>query len=157
MNSCKEYALRLLSFKDRTENEIRKKLSEKGFGEEEVEEVIVFLKEYGYVNDLRYAEKFISDAVKIKKWGHNRIVSELLMRGVDKETILLKMEDSEEDEGEIITDEIKKRFKNADFSDRRVKMRVYSYFARRGFSSSDIYKAMNSVCAFEDIETDYGF
>ena len=60
-----------------------------------------------------------------------------------------------EDEKEIILEELKRRFKNADFSNKKERARIFSYFARRGFSSDKIYGAINLVCSFEDIETDY--
>ena len=37
MISCRDYALRLISFKDRTEKEIKDRLLQKGFSEEEAE------------------------------------------------------------------------------------------------------------------------
>ena len=155
MIDCKESALRLLSFKDRTEEEMRRKLKEKSYTENEVEDVIAFLKEYGYINDRRYAERFSSDAKKIKKWGRRRIEAELLSRGIPREIIDEVTKENEEDEKEIILDEIKRRFKNADFSNRKERARIFSYFARRGFSTEKIYGAINLVCSFEDIETNY--
>ena len=153
MIDCKENALRLLSFKDRTEEEMRRKLKEKSYTENEIEDVIEFLKEYGYINDRRYAEKFSADAKNIKKWGRRRIEIELLSRGISRE-IINDVTKEDEDEKEIILEELKRRFKNADFSNRKERARIFSYFARRGFSSDKIYGAINLVCSFEDIETD---
>ena len=155
MIECKEYALRILSFKDRTEAEMRKKIREKGYDENNEEEVIEFLKEYGYINDLRYAQKFASDAQNLKKWGRLRIEKELSVRGIPREIIYEVTEENDACEEDILNSEMKKRFSGVDFSNKKERARVFSYFARRGFSSGEIFGAMNKVCSFEDIETEY--
>ena len=65
MINIREYALRLITIKDRTEKELRDKLKEKNFDENTIEEEIEFLSNYGYINDKRYAEHFTSDAIII--------------------------------------------------------------------------------------------
>lgn len=155
MISCKESAIKLITFKDRTEKEMHKKLSEKGYEQAEIEEVIEFLKEYGYVNDLRFAERFAEDAVKIRKWGRMRIKSELTAKGIEREIAESVTESLAFDGKEAVISELSRRFKNSDFSNQKERMRIFSYFARRGYSPNEIRGAMNSVCSFDDIIGDY--
>ena len=44
MINCRDYALRLIEFRDRTEKELRDKLLEKGYDENTIEDEIEFLK-----------------------------------------------------------------------------------------------------------------
>ena len=155
MISARDYALKIVGFKDRTEKEIREKLTGKGYDENTIEEEIQFLKGYGFINDLRYAERFTHDAINIKKWGKARIKTELLRKGIDREIIENTIEDafSEIDDDRLIT-EMQKRFKNSDFSNIKERTRIFNFYLRRGFSPNEIKGAMNHMCLFDDIICD---
>ena len=94
MISCRDYALKVIEYRDRTEKELREKLKEKGFGENLIDDELEFLKSYGFINDARYAERFTADAINLKKWGKSRIKSELIRKGVDRELIDNTIEDA---------------------------------------------------------------
>lgn len=141
MISARDYAVKILTIHDRSEKELTDKLLKKGYSEEDTEEAVEFCKEYGYIDDERYAAHFVHDASEIKKFGAVRIRNELRMKGIAPETIeeaMLALENEEE----ILNSEMKRRFDGADFSDPKVKNRIVGYFARRGFSVNDIIRAM---------------
>lgn len=152
MISARDYALKVIGFKDRTEKEIREKLTQKGYDEIIIEDETEFLKSYGFINDLRYTERFTHDAINIKKWGKARIKTELLRKGIEREIIENTIEDifSELDDDRIFT-EMQKRFKNSDFSNMKERTRIFNFYLRRGFSPDEIKGAMNRMCSFEDI------
>lgn len=50
-----KYALRLLKYRVRFENELRNRLKSKGFSDEEVENTIATLKKQGYIDDEKAA------------------------------------------------------------------------------------------------------
>lgn len=141
MIGARDYALKLLSLQDRSETEITQKLLKKGYGGEETEEAVAFCREYGYIDDKRYAEHFVHDASEIKRLGAARIRNELRRKGIAPDIVeeaMLLLEGEEE----ILNSEMKRRFADADFSDPKVKNRAIGYFARRGFSVGDIIHAM---------------
>lgn len=148
MINCREYALKLITIKDRTKKEIYEKLKQKGYDETSITEEIAFLEEYGYINDANYARKFVNDCVNIKKWGGKRIYSELVRKGIDRDIIDgLINQDNEE---EILMAEFEKRFKNSDLSNIKERRRIFGFFMRRGFKSSAIQYVLNKNSAFED-------
>lgn len=152
MINCRDYALKVIEFKDRTEKEIREKLTQKGYDENIIEDEIVFLKNYGFINDLRYAERFISDAINLKKWGRTRMRAELLRKGVDREIIDNAVEDAFMDvDDDRLLNEMRRRFKNSDLSNIKERTRIFNFYMRRGFSPDEIKGAMNSMCSFDDI------
>ena len=153
MINARDYCLKLITIKDRTEKEIRTKLKEKSFNENTIDEEIEFLSNYGYINDKRYAEHFTSDAISLKKWGKARISSELLRRGIDKNIIDEAIEDAFfEIDDERLYAEMEKRFGNADFGNMKERTRIFNFYFRRGFSAEEIKGAMNRMSAFRDIE-----
>ena len=52
--TVRECALALLEFRDRTERELRRKLKEREYSTEEIDETVLFLKEYRYLDDEAY-------------------------------------------------------------------------------------------------------
>ena len=140
--SAKDYAVKLLGICDRSEKEIREKILKKGYSEAECEETIAFCREYGYLDDKRFAEHFVHDAVMLRKLGLVRIKAELRQKGVDEEIIEEALREIN-DERELVKSEMQRRFGNLDFTDKKVKNKVFGYFARRGFKSGDILYAMN--------------
>ncbi len=152
MISIRDYALRLIEFRDRTEKELRDKLKEKGYEENSIEDEIEFLKNYGYINDKRFAEHFTHDAVNLKKWGKIRIRMELTRKGVDREIIDNTIEDVfSEMEDNLVLSQMQTRFKSSDFSNIKERTRIFNFFMRRGFSTEEIKGAMNKMCSFDDI------
>ena len=153
MINARDYCLKLITIKDRTEKELRDKLKEKNFDENTIEEEIEFLSNYGYINDKRYAEHFTSDAINLKKWGKSRIRTELLRKGVDRDVTDEAIEEAfgDVDDDRLYT-EMEKRFKNADFSNMKERTRIFNFYLRRGFSPEEIKGAMNKMSSFRDIE-----
>ena len=139
MIDCRNYALKLIEFRDRTEKELRGRLLEKGYDESVIEDELAFLKDYGYINDARYAEHFVNDAVNIKKWGKIRIRTELLRKGVQGELVDNIIEDAFcEENGDRLFEQMEKRFKNSDFSNIKERTRIFNFFMRRGFTPDEI-------------------
>lgn len=152
MINIRDYVLHLIAFRDRTEKEIRDKLKEKNYGEDEIDDEIRFLKDYGYINDLRFAEHFTHDAINLKKWGKIRIRMELVKKGIDRDVADNVIEDafSELDE-DLVLLQMQSRFKNSDFSNMKERTRIFNFFMRRGFSTEEIKGAMNKMSSFYDI------
>jgi regulatory protein len=86
-NKAYNYALNLLSIKDYTISEIERKLLQKSFSESTIKHVINKLKEYGFVNDERYAIKYINNSLNIKKYGEKKILYNLKSKGIDDSII----------------------------------------------------------------------
>jgi regulatory protein len=80
-----ELALRALSYKERTESELRGWLAERGVEEAEREEVLLRLTEAGAVDDERFARRYAEDKRELAGWGPERIERALEARGVARE------------------------------------------------------------------------
>ena len=82
-----ELALRALSYKERTESELRSWLAEREVEEDAIEEVIARLMEAGAIDDASFARRYAEDKVQLAGWGPDRIASSLENRGVSREHI----------------------------------------------------------------------
>ena len=74
--------LDFLNARDRSEHALRLKLAEKGFTEEEIDEGIQRAKDYGFVNDARYADVLIRSRIAQGK-GAVGIERELRAQHID--------------------------------------------------------------------------
>lgn len=152
MISIRDYALRLIEFRDRTKKELYDKLREKGYSENDIDDEIEFLKSYGYINDRRFAEHYTNDAINLKKWGKIRIRTELIRKGIDRDIIDDSIEEAFLDiEDDRVLSQMQIRFKNSDFSNIKERTRIFNFFMRRGFSAEEIKGAMNKMCSFDDV------
>jgi regulatory protein len=80
----KQTALRYATYKSRTAHEVRRKMLEKEYSQEEAEYAVQFLEEFGYVNDALYAKTFIRDFMQRKPSGIERVRQELTKRGISR-------------------------------------------------------------------------
>ncbi|MBT1248229.1 MULTISPECIES: RecX family transcriptional regulator [unclassified Thermosipho (in: thermotogales)] len=77
-------ALRLLKYRARSESEIKTRLKSKGYSECEIEEVVLQLKEKGFLDDEKFAYLYAYDSLTLKKKGPFLIRLELQKLGVDE-------------------------------------------------------------------------
>lgn len=143
-----EKVFRLLSFRQRSEKEIRdyfkiENLRSKAKGKTEiskqlVDKLIDKLKLKGLVNDLEFATLWVKSRRQSKKKSLRALKSELFQKGVDREIIsqVLSSEDtvSEESLAKEALDKKLKAFKN--FTGLEFRQKAIQFLLRRGFAYS---------------------
>lgn len=142
-------AMSSLSFRARSTKEIEKKLKEKGYDPLIINQVIERLSEYGYLNDVAFAESFIKEKQNFKKAGKRMLKRDLYQKGIEKETIDQLIEDnvSDEDEYERALElALKKSSSFSTNENRNSKYRKLSgLLARKGYSYDIISKVIRKV------------
>ena len=141
--AAKEKALRLLEFRNHSEKELSDKLLRLGASSENIEKTMVFLKNYGFINDEAYAGALSRDLQKLKGYGKNRIKSELYSKGIDRSIIDSVTEELDDNDLELLTERIKKRL-NGDF-ERKSLDRTTRYFINRGYSFDEIKSCIERI------------
>ena len=107
VRTARDCALSLLEYRDRTEAEMRRKLKEREYAPEAVEETIYFLKEYHYLDDQEYARKYVRTAGAGKSIRQLR--QSLLSKGISREILDLCFEEETVDEEEAVRRFLKKK------------------------------------------------
>lgn len=139
-----EYASRLLSKRDYSEKDLRKKITEH-FGAEEAAETIVKLKEYGYLNDERYREVYIQSRIR-SGYGPYRISGDLYEKGLDDDLSDLDeiCEKSHIDRHAILRENVASYLKRKNIEDSyELTEKCKAYFYRKGHSLSDVKKLID--------------
>ena len=143
IKQAKQKALSLLNYMDRTESQLRQKLQEKSFHEQAIDAAIEYVKSFGYINDVSYAERYILNRRTAK--SKREIYAALCQKGICREDIERAMDSCYEAEDEfaaICRLCEKKHFVAEDATDVE-KKRMYNYLQRKGFRSEEICKVLH--------------
>ena len=141
-------ALDLLSRRDRSESELRKRLLVREIHEEEIETVIARLKELNYLDDQKLATRLAASAVNSGRGYGIRLALDLAKKGIPRDIAdeALATITTDYDEQELVRELLARKFPNFDKStaDNREKIRVMNFLLRRGFSRSAVFEAMQN-------------
>ena len=129
-------ALNLLLKGDRTRSQLLQKLQTDGYPMKIAEQAVEYAESFGYIDDRRYAENYLNGPGAKKSRMAARI--ELTRKGIDPELIEEQIETEEDSEREKVRTLAWKRLGPAHRLNEKEYRRIYSYLARRGFTSSDI-------------------
>lgn len=138
-------AMHLLEKMDRTRAELKKKLEQSGYPTKAVEEALEYVESFHYIDDVRYAARYI-EFQKSKK-GKARLKMELLQKGISAEIVARALEEAEEqmDAKETIRRMLQSKRKGEGPLEEKEKQRLYGFFMRKGFSSSEILSVFREI------------
>lgn len=135
-------AVDLLSRRDHASGELLTKLRQKGYAEG-AQSAIEKLAEYGYIDDLRFAENYANELQRLKGFGKRRIEQELYKKGVSRD-IISQVTDGIESDSEEIADILEKKYGRYIDTDKGVN-RAINGMMRMGYSYSQIKAALEIV------------
>lgn len=148
LKKAQTLALKYLSYRPRTTQEVKDHLYKKNADEEIVEQVIDYLFSLSYLDDENFCELWIRDRVNLKPMGKFRLLQELLDKGVEKEVIESSLENHlpQQLEYELAVELAKKRISKLEsYDDLREMKKMQNFLYRRGFSANIINDVTNEV------------
>lgn len=86
-NKTLHYCLNRLSYRARSEKELRQSMERKGYTNDNIEAAIEYCKENGYIDDLAFAKAFVNDKTNLNKYGPERIRYDLMVKGFSRDII----------------------------------------------------------------------
>ena len=155
-------AVKLLAAKPRSVEELRERLLEKQWTDEAAADyALAKLKEYGYLDDERFAFGFASYRVRQKPVGRQRLARDLQTKKVSKETAdaALELVYQETPEEELVARAIEKRVRlRGRPTTRQETKSLYDHLQRLGFSYDLIIRKVReaSDAADEDAPDEGG-
>jgi len=99
-NKPLEYALNLLSQRAYSEKKLTEKLACREVDQDDIDRIVKKLKEFGYIDDLKYAKDFVENAQNIKLSGRRKIYWQLIKKGISKQTAEQAIAEVYEDDNE---------------------------------------------------------
>jgi regulatory protein len=135
-------ALNYLSYRPRSEAEVRRSLEEKRFAPESVEEALARLRRAGLLDDAAFARYWVENRDAFSPRGARALRAELRQRGVADEVVREATSSEERDDLAAARAAAEKKARQLHGLDRQVfRQRLGGYLARRGFS----YEAIRPV------------
>ncbi|MGB9664671.1 MAG: regulatory protein RecX [Ignavibacteria bacterium] len=140
----KKSALRFLSIRNHSSQELYKKLSKKKFSDQIIKKVIDELLSIGYLNDKKFAEQYLSELTG-KLFGPLKIKNEMIKRGIAKEIIDDVLSDyfnNDEIQKEVIKNILSKNRFPKKISNRNEMQKIYNYLISRGFQNGIVMEVL---------------
>ncbi|OOF42120.1 recombination regulator RecX [Rodentibacter rarus] len=145
------YIVSLLTRREYSEFELRNKMQEKGFPEEQIENALVYCQQKNWQNDKRFAETYIQ-ARSQRGYGINRIRQELRqLKGVSNEVIDEALWEISIDWQSLALTVLRKKFPNyTEKQSPKMKQKIWHYMLSHGFYSEDFADFLGSTTSEED-------
>ena len=143
-------AMNLLKDRDLTEYSLKQKLKEGYYPEDSIRIAIEYVKNYGYIDDRRYAENYVNFKSSTK--SRYQIKNILLQKGLDKDLISEVCDEyyenddnNENSEKKLVEKLILKRKIDIMNITREEKSKLLGYLTRRGFQIDLINGVINEI------------
>lgn len=142
-------ALKFLSYRPRSEKEVRENLAKKKAPSSIIDLIIKKLKEQKFLNDREFTKWWIEQRTIVKPMGKRLIKIELTRKGIDKELIdefFEGIEDIVHNELEIARSLVQRKISKYKGLDRqKIYQRLGGFLSRRGFDYDTIKKSIDEV------------
>lgn len=139
---AKEYALRSLTCRDQTEYQLRQKLMQREYSAETIEAVLLFLKKYHYIDDIRFVEQYI--ACHCHSLNRRQILNKLYTKGLRPDDIDPYLKQYQYDESALLENAVRKYLRNKSLSNGKEYQKAVMHFLQKGFSASMIRAALQA-------------
>lgn len=144
---CKNDALHSIERAYKTQKQIVEKLLAKGYEKSTIDKVILFLKEYNFLDDSKFAEMYVKE--KLASQGRNKIKYSLIQKGLDESIIKEKLQNIDKEKEENSLEKIGmskyEQLIKREEDTRKIYKKLGDYLMRRGYSWEDIKSFLNRV------------
>jgi regulatory protein len=150
------YALRALSTRALTQSEMRTRLAARAELPSDVDEVLQKVKDYGYLDDQRFAETYTRLRLDNQGFGKTRVLRDLRARRVAPVAAEKAVRDAyrEVDESALIEQFIRRKLRHSgarpNLKDQRQLASLHRMLLRAGFPSGKIFVALRKLSLPEE-------
>lgn len=141
-------AVNILSAKSRSTEDLKNRLREKAWSNEEaIEYAINKLTTMGFLNDYKFATNFIASKLSARGLGKKRLAFELKRKKVPQQIIDRALEEAfgAGEEEKLIEEAIEKRLRLRPVKELKDKKSLVQFLLRRGFNPSLVIKKTSSI------------
>jgi|AntRauTorcE11897_2_1112592.scaffolds.fasta_scaffold00019_104 regulatory protein len=132
--------LNLISKREKTSHQVNTYLKDKGYTQKTIDYVVNKLKEYGYINDEKFAQNFMNAQANTK--GIRKIKQQLMLKGIDDKIIKQILANMPEQSSQI--ENLTNKYMNNKENNQKNRSKLYAYLLRRGFTYDQIEPYINN-------------
>jgi regulatory protein len=139
-------AYRHVTKRDRTVAEVRTHLEKRSVDATSLQGALDELTEVGYLDDGRYAERYVEDKRRLEGWGRLRIEQGLRRTGIDRELVDAALADDplQDDEGELAVEALEQRLRGLPPDGDRGRQKALRMLATKGYALETAYAAVRT-------------
>jgi regulatory protein len=163
LKPIEDVAIAILARREHSTTEMARKLTQRGYARQEVEELLGQLVAKNLLNDARYAEVRARTRAETSKWGRGRIKQELALAGVKSDMAEQTLQTLEEthDWLQTATGLLQRHYakplisplKAEDYQEyQKEKAKRIGFLTRKGYTLSQSLQALGLAGTEEDIE-----
>ena len=147
MAMAKKDALRLLSFRPRSTQELRARLLRKNYQSELVETVIEYFLKQGLLDDEKFAKLYTLSRIQGDAIGKKQIRYDLENKGVPRAVVDRALGSVDDfDERQVALDIAQRRHRRMSRLPENVsRARLYGFLKRRGFAGEAVFYALSKL------------
>jgi len=134
-------SLDYLARRPRSEWEVRDYLRRKEYDSPTIDTILSKLSNYGYIDDVKFAQAWVSNRRLLKPTSLRRLRQELAQKHVSREDVEKALEDDEGDESIVLLELIQKKQQQSRYQDQQ---KLIAYLLRQGFNYSDVKAALET-------------
>ena len=129
------------AYQERCHKDVVTKLKYMRMIPEAIDQIVTHLIQENYLNEERFAKGFARGKFRIKKWGRNRIVNELKLRGISKYNIKTALTEINDEDYFKTLDVLAKKRMDAikETNIQKRKRKLADYLLYRGWESHLVY------------------
>lgn len=145
----KETALKKIlhycNYQERCKKEIYAKLRSFELNNDDMNFIVEFLQEEGFINDERYCRSYVKSKLNLKKWGVNKIRLSLFEKGINKEIIdnVISEIDKDSYKEELLNLLKNKKIDETDPYKRKAKL--IRYAVSKGYSLNEVMETVDKL------------
>lgn len=146
---AKERAFNILSKRNNSTGEIKRKLLQRKFDKDTIVEAVNDLTISGFLDDEKFAREYLEEKLKFKAAGLNKIRSELYSKGIRKEiieTVLAEKNETDETDNAL---KLALKKMNTSFiketETKKQKQKLYSFLFSKGFEHNTIDSVIKKI------------
>lgn len=142
---------RYCAYQERCHQEIHRKLKQMRMIPEAIDQIIHHLLQHNYLNETRFSQAFARGKFRTKKWGKNRIVSELKYREISKFNIDIALKEISTNAyfdtfNELANKRLSQLASEENLQKKRKKLADYLLY--RGWESSLVYEKVHELIKY---------
>ena len=136
----KQKAYMLLGKRLHSVYELRTKLRQKKYDQDLISLTIDELINGGYLDDMKFAEMYSDEKLRLKLWGKTKLKSELMKKGISSQIITVVLEEKfpgSDEELDNASQLAKKKYiqlKNRNMEKQKLVKRLYAFLISKGYS-----------------------
>lgn len=135
------------NYQERSHYEVKEKLFSYGLYKSVVDEILVLLIQEDYLNEERFAKKYVSGKFKMNDWGRIKIEQGLKQRQVSTYNIRTALKQINEEDYQNLLKKLAltkwKQLKGEQYLRREAK--TQNYLLQKGFEPTNVYSVMKEI------------